>query len=220
MAGWLGLMTGDGQEALEAVSRKQVSDSRAGATERVIKAPGQLGSPISDGATMRAQMEALGFIWLDEPSTDPHELLTQYVRLQMPEGWTLERSSDHRQQYVHDERGVRRVSLYDVGQFWDPYCATTLLHLGYDVSVRLIYGRHPELGEVRWDDRSDEQARAAVREHLLEEVRWEALSADERELVRETLRAKAAEGARFPDLHPETNARIADWIEQLAQAPA
>lgn len=220
MAGWLGILTGDGEEALDAVSRKQVGDSRAGGSDRVIKAPGQLGSSICDSAQIRAQMEELGFEWLDEPSTDRQELLTQYIRLRMPEGWTLQRGSDYRQQYIHDERGVRRVSLYDAGQFWDPYVCTQLLSVGYSVSVRLVYGRHPELGEVLWDGSSTPEQREALCAHLIEEVRWEALTTDERTQVLAALRQKADEGARFPDLHPETNARIADWIERLSKDAA
>lgn len=197
IAGWMALASGEAEGSLEAASRMAVADARAGGDERVIKAPGQLGSTISDPAAIRAAMEALGFEWLEEPSTDPRQLLTQYVRLRLPEGWTLRRGSDHRQQYIHDPRGVRRVSLYDVGQFWDPYCATTLLDLGYDISTTLCYG---------------EQVSA-------EDVHWDALSADEREQVRQSLADLVAKG-QDSRAYAETGKRAAAWLERLGEPAA
>lgn len=192
------LASGDPQAGLEVGSRLRHADQQAGPTSKnVISAPGQLGSTVCDSAAMRAEMEALGFVWLDEPATDRDALLTQYVRLQMPDGWELRRGSDSRQQFLHDERGVRRVSLYDVGQFWDPFCATTLIHVGGDIVTRLVYGKA-----------------------TADEVCWDALTADEREQVFDGLRDFETKAEQFPDIYGETAAKAAVWLAQLEARPS
>lgn len=186
------MASGDAEGALDAASRMQAADRQAGNADRVVQAPGQIGSPISDAAAMRAEMERLGFVWLDEPSTDRQTLLTQYVRLQMPEGWSLRRSDDSRLRYLVDERGVRRVSLYDVHQFWDPYAVTNLISVAGDIVTRLVYG--------------DETA---------DDLGWPVLTEDERTETLQRLREQVAKGEESPKIYADTAAKAAAWLERL-----
>ncbi|MEO5949169.1 MAG: hypothetical protein ABIP74_02090 [Candidatus Saccharimonas sp.] len=140
----------------------------------------------------RESLEGLGFEVLDPQPAGYQPRTTSFVRVRLPEGWSLVQSPHAGVRHIIDELGIRRVTLTDNGQSWDRYVSTAILKQGVDISRRLCYGD---------DD--------------LETVKWSSLTAEEQSEVKEGLRYYVAEGEEAPHVYAKTAATATDWLARI-----
>ena len=108
----------------------------------------------------RRELEALGVVVLDDLPADKRERESSFVRIRIPEGWSLHKSRYIGVQDIVDERGVKRITTNDNGQWWDRYVSTVVVHQGSEVPLRLLYG-DGDLDSVLWDRFTDEEKEEA-----------------------------------------------------------
>ncbi len=95
----------------------------------------------------RADLEAAGFVWLEEPAENPGP--ADYVTVVPPEDWTVEVLSMYLTS-IRDERGIEMVTLYDNHQFWDSFAKTEVKKVGRNAAWRLEQDNSATLASVRW----------------------------------------------------------------------
>jgi len=118
--------------------------------------PRAVNLPVHITGGSRADLEALGFVWQQEPPVNPEP--AAYVAVVPPEYWTTTVESMHRT-VIHDERGVMRVLVYDNHQWWDRFAKTEVQNVGRSAVYTLVRDETATLASVRWHAlTADEQA--------------------------------------------------------------
>jgi hypothetical protein len=107
----------------------------------------------------RSGLEAMGFIWLEEPPANPRP--ADYVTVKPPEHWTVEVHTMYLT-LICDERGIARVSLYNNHQWWDSFAKTEVMDVGRVAAGILSQDESATLASVRWHSFTPEEQASAL----------------------------------------------------------
>ena len=126
---------------------------------------------IQEALTNREKFEALGFVFGELVEGDD-----MFIRVTLPEGWSRKGSEHQMWSYVHDERGLPRVSVFYKAAFYDRSAHCSLLNVGREYATKFFYGNPTDSDYID-----------------VKEEWWPLMTSDEMEFAMVELEAKANE---------------------------